>query len=288
MVTDAIKPIIYFVGLISYSLYLYLPLAELLTRRHGRIKFYGFFGFCFVDHDLLLDRSRSGVAKLAIGQHYLRRFCCLYPAGISSSWIINRGSPDRMPQIIAELSQNYKSTRTCITKTKTKCVLDDVGKQQIFLVGDSHMHSLENALLAHTQAFDYKLTSLVFPGCQYILNLSRVNINNGQPHKCNRSIQMSRREVLLNSEPGIIIGGRLPVVLQEDGFDNLEGGYEGKMPFALLLNRLTCLRKLEVRRSKSIRKQLWSLQSMDIKWLLPTQFQRYWHVLRNYKEDYVA
>lgn len=251
-----------FVGLISYSLYLWhypiFAFGRIIdpspTWQDKILWVFLAFALSIMTYYLIEKPFRSS-KKISNRTALFASLLLLIPtAGISSSWIINRGSPDRMPQIIAELSQNYKSTRTCITKTKTKCVLDDVGKQQIFLVGDSHMHSLENALLAHTQAFDYKLTSLVFPGCQYILNLSRVNINNGQPHKCNRSIQMSRREVLLNSEPGIIIiGGRLPVVLQEDGFDNLEGGYEGKMPFALAYpNRPNMSKKT---RSQAIRKE---------------------------------
>lgn len=173
---------------------------------------------------------------------------------ISSFWIMNNGIPDRMPPIIAELSRDHKSPRACLSKDGIECILDDVGKQQIFLVGDSHMQSLEQTFLSYTSMHDYKLTSLVFPGCQYILNLSRINVNNGQQHRCDSNIQNERRELLLDSEPSIVvIGGRLPVVLQEDGFNNLEGGYEGKMPYVLTYPERAKMTKKE--RSSAIRKE---------------------------------
>ena len=47
---------------------------------------------------------------------------------------------------------------------------------------------------------------------------------------CKTSLQEKRINFITSSEPSIvIIGGRLPLVVEEDRFNNGEGGYEGEM-----------------------------------------------------------
>ena len=103
-------------------------------------------------------------------------------------------------------------------------------RKKIILVGDSHMQTLSYGLknILISKGYDYAQSLKV--GCQFILNLNRVNKKTLKTNNCNTVFQKKRLDFLNSSKNSIIIlGGRLQPLLSEDKFDNKEGGRVGKM-----------------------------------------------------------
>jgi peptidoglycan/LPS O-acetylase OafA/YrhL len=144
--------------------------------------------------------------------------------------IANEGVPSRMPKILSTIETNLDKTRVCPPKEKF-CTINSESDTQIFLIGDSHMFPLEKPLSTIAEQESYSLTILNKAGCQYIRNLQRVEKKTGKLSKgCSIDFQESRRKVLLKAKPSIvIIGGRLPLILNESRFDTKEGKKEGSM-----------------------------------------------------------
>jgi len=82
---------------------------------------------------------------------------------------------------------------------------------------------------------DFNINLSLFSGCQFILNITRVNKktleppNNNQP--CSSRIQEERLKFVNKSKNSIVIlFGRLPLIVEEERFYNSEFGfYEGDM-----------------------------------------------------------
>lgn len=117
-------------------------------------------------------------------------------------------------------------------------------KQNIILVGDSHMMAIAPQLksLALQEGFNYAVSTE--RGCQLIIDTRRVSRSNKQPTHCTESLQAERMQFLQKAPPSfVVLGGRLPLILEERAFDNGEGGSEKRMvhyiqnPGATLGNR---------------------------------------------------
>jgi len=90
--------------------------------------------------------------------------------------------------------------------------------------------------------------------CQFILNLNRVNKKTFRKSDCNIELQNFRlRRIKENSPSIIVLGGRLPILLEETRFDNKEGGYEGTMQ-DFMQNKDNSLNTI-TQRNKEIQKQ---------------------------------
>ena len=100
----------------------------------------------------------------------------------------------------------------------------------IFLLGDSHAETLSYEIWKNYKDY-YNVNFSLFSGCQFILNLNRVNKKTLEPQSCTQELQEKRIEFINRTENSIvIIFGRLPLILNEDRFNNFEYGfYEGKM-----------------------------------------------------------
>lgn len=103
----------------------------------------------------------------------------------------------------------------------------------IIVAGDSHMQMLAPELheLAIKAGFDFAIST--YNGCQLIEGTNRVNVADLSAHKrCTSALQESRLSFIENARPSfVILGGRLPLILEETRFDNQEGGFEGPMSF---------------------------------------------------------
>lgn len=102
---------------------------------------------------------------------------------------------------------------------------------RIMLAGDSHIDAIAPTFKKWAEKSNIHFAKSAFTGCQLILNMNRVSKKDYTPNKqCNTSLQERRVEFIASSEPSIvIIGGRLPLVVEEDRFNNGEGSYEGEM-----------------------------------------------------------
>jgi len=100
----------------------------------------------------------------------------------------------------------------------------------IFLVGDSHAETLSYGIWKNFKD-NYNVNFSIFSDCQLILNLNRVNKKTLKSHSCTSDRQQKRIEFINKTNNSIVIlFGRLPYILNEDGFNNYEQGfYEGKM-----------------------------------------------------------
>ena len=81
-------------------------------------------------------------------------------------------------------------------------------------------------MVEFSNKYSFELTTINHSGCQYILNMNRVRKNTFKRRKkCDIEFQEKRRSILLSSKESIVIlGGRLPLILSEDRFNNQEGG----------------------------------------------------------------
>lgn len=150
-------------------------------------------------------------------------------SGMSLAVLMSSGFDSRMPDILKNLETNVMKSRVC-EESQNFCSIQAEGSKQIFLVGDSHMMPLEKPMAEFSRSGGYDLTILNVPGCQYILDLNRVTKAGQKLSQCDTELQLQRQQKLLSSPPGIVvIGGRLPLILTEERFDNKEGGVEGEM-----------------------------------------------------------
>ena len=124
-------------------------------------------------------------------------------------------------------------------------------KSNIFLVGDSHAETLSYEIFKNYDNFNINFS--LFSGCQFILNVNRVDKKTLKPDSCISKLQQERLEFINKTNYSIVIlFGRLPLILNEDRFNNLEYGfYEGEMKDFLQNEKNSLKTKLE--RQKNIK-----------------------------------
>jgi len=225
------RPMTY-LGLISYSLYLW-----------------HFIIFSFLSHhDLFAGATTklaaiagtiviSGISYLSIEKPFRnfllipsRIFCYLIAVWISAITVIatigmKNGFASRVPELVnvpakPELIENHK---WYTNKLGTN--------QRLILVGDSHIDSIAPAFREWALKNNFNFAKSGFSGCQLILNMNRVDKTNFDLFKnCSVELQKQRMAFLSRTEPStILLGGRLPLLVEEERFDNTEGGYEGDL-----------------------------------------------------------
>ena len=162
----------------------------------------------------------------------------------SISMLIGNGYSDRYPSYFKDALNNEKGRDIMKNITKKLIINKNVklnnlpesqfNKPEIFLLGDSHAEALSFSLWQNYKK-NYNINLSLFSGCQFILNINRVNkktlkpTNKDQP--CNKDMQKERLKFINQTENSIIIlFGRLPLILEEERFNNMEYGfYEGNM-----------------------------------------------------------
>ena len=89
------------------------------------------------------------------------------------------------------------------------------------------MQTLESSLLDFSNKNNFKLIIINKAACFYILDVNL--FSKGKKTSCDIDyINKVRSVVMSNNNSIVILGGRMTLYLNEDGFDNNEGYYEGK------------------------------------------------------------
>ena len=146
--------------------------------------------------------------------------------------IKEEGFKSRVPELfhknIIYERERSKNIEKCLNRFEKKsgCELNTGSSKSIFLIGDSHMADLYNSGLKKTLLnLDYKINTFacfVYP--KFSLVYSKTN---KVYEKCSAINFESIEEKLLKSHNStVIFFGRLPLHLSGKNFDNLEGGIE--------------------------------------------------------------
>lgn len=214
------------VGLISYSLYLWhypiFSFGRILNSspsvNEKIIWFILSFCLALISYYLIEKPSRNKVLFSKRSLVFTLSLTAIIIVGLNAAIIHNKGYSSRLPSIISDIEMRPSKIGICYKKQH--CSFNNDNSNNIILVGDSHLMSLERALLDYSNEKQLKFTTLTTNGCQYILNLNSVDKKNNQISQCNTSLQNSRRELLLNVNNAlIVIGGNLPSIIPNNIFE---------------------------------------------------------------------
>lgn len=220
------------IGLISYGLYLwhfpvfsYLSHAEKFQNFGTKIGVIGLVFFFAISTYFLIEKPFRSFSL--IKSKVFWSILIVWVMGLSSFSYIgtNDGFSNRFPELvnIPNKPEKIKNHHWFASPTDSD--------RRIILVGDSHIDAIAPTFKKWAKNTDINFSKSAWGGCQLILNMNRVSKIDFTPSKhCKTSLQEKRIKFITSSEPSIvIIGGRLPLVVEEDRFNNGEGGYEGKM-----------------------------------------------------------
>ena len=229
------------IGLISYSLYLwhypifaFARIDEFIQGSNANKIFLIFLTFVasiitfFLIEKPFRNRNKTNVKKLLI---FISTLLILI---ITSSILIitNNGYLKRTPKILHEqfidglqkkVSQENKD---CFDRRNQFCIFNKDSRDSIILVGDSHLEVLHRPLLDFSNNNSFKITLMTNSGCPYLPGFNRINKKTGLIQSCSNKLQTKRKEIILKSDSIVIVGGRYPLALSEEFFDNEEGGKE--------------------------------------------------------------
>jgi len=231
----SLKPIV-FLGLISYSLYLWhYPIfsfsqhLELIENNYFRKILIGLIIILLSIISYYFIEKKFRNKKIEFKKVFLFLiFNFILILIIANLTIIKKGFPNRLPKILNNyfISLENNQKKDCIIQGN--CEFDFANNKKVFLIGDSHMQTLANDLIDRIK--DQKLSYFVStrPWCYYFPNFELVHKNNLKKTECNEDYFFELKTRINNEEDSIIIlAGRLPVYLNGDFFDNKEGGKEG-------------------------------------------------------------
>ncbi len=115
------------------------------------------------------------------------------------------------------------------------CVFNPKADKTLILIGDSHMQTLEKPLLEFSNKNKFKLVVLNSPTCFYLLDLDLIIKN--RLSWCTAKYQEKRRNIILSQNNAtIIMGGRTTLYFSGENFDNKEGGGNNNKEKGLFYN----------------------------------------------------
>ena len=258
------------IGLISYSFYLWhYPIFAF--ARHSEILIHGVWQLCLL---ILLSgllaacsyiwiekpfRDKNKDLRLLLIPIVALMLIIILSTGIN---IFYKGLPDRIsselydnpeivaydnPEIVARSAADLmdpgghraiiQDGSQCHNRTDNFCEFGEDDKNgTIYLLGDSVLDSLLQSFATEAINAQYKVVHMSYSQNYYLPGFVKLEKKNRKV-VLNETIHQARTSEIMNSENAIVIlGGRLPLYLSEEYFDNGEGGLEksGKFPFAFI------------------------------------------------------
>ena len=228
----SIKPIV-FIGLISYSLYLWhYPIFAI-----GRTT--EFFGDGVSKKLFLLTFLCSLVSYYLIEKPIKKKSLSKKLIFItiafvySSLLLLSQMSIDgKIKAVRGDILKNLSVGNETKNLTVCKedylnedgyCIFNSDYEKTLILVGDSHMQTLEKPLLEYANQHKFKLVVINRSACFYFLDIDL--IIKEKISSCTSKYQNKRRKIILSQKNAtIILGGRTPHYLSGYNFDNTEGG----------------------------------------------------------------
>ena len=232
----SLKPLI-FIGLISYSLYLWhypiFSFSQHLELIEGNFFKKVLLGIITISLSILsyyLIEKRFRTKKIDFKKVLLFlaiNFILIFI--IANITLIKKGFPGRLPQILNNYFvslENYKK-KDCIIQGN--CEFNFENNKKVYLIGDSHMQTLANDLVDRIKNQNLSYYVSTRPWCFYFPSFELIHKNSFKKTGCNKEYFSELKNRINTDENSIIIfAGRLPVYLDSKLFDNEEGGKEGK------------------------------------------------------------
>ena len=159
--------------------------------------------------------------------------------------IKNKGYYNRVPEILREAdlrpwtSLIDSNNENCFDK-KDACIFNNLSNKKIYIIGDSHAGALAYDLKDRLVQKDYQFITLyqgffVFP--DFILRERKNNII--VPFNMSKNVQEFNNKLKKEKDAIIIFAGRFPLYLNNNLFDNKEGGIEGsEWPYIYTSNKI--------------------------------------------------
>jgi len=236
-------PILGYIGILSYSLYLWhFPIFAFARAMNGNLS---------LDMKLLcllLTLVLSVVSYHLIEKPFRNKHVTpskvfipclvllLLASAIPNSLVIkNLGFQSRLPEFFRD-EQSSRPTwsllvddqgEPCHNKNVDFCHIKKGSKRTIVILGDSHMSTLQYDLFNRLQS-EFDFLSMTYDACWFARGFALASSNGKLSSSgCSLSLQERRFKELKRLDKAIvIIGGRLPLYLSNQYFDNQEGGIE--------------------------------------------------------------
>ena len=222
-----------FIGLISYSLYLWhYPIFSIgrtteffgdgVSKKLFLLTFvFSLISYYMIEKPIKNQKFSNYKIFISLGFFYLF-LITLSLASINGKIKAVRGD------VLKNLFIGNETSKLTVCKDEKVnedgyCVFNSKEDKTLILIGDSHMQTLEKPLLEFSNKNKFKLVILNRSTCFYFLDLD-VMIK-GKVSNCTAKYQEQRRKIILSqSNATVIMGGRTPHYLSGKNFDNLEGG----------------------------------------------------------------
>ena len=159
--------------------------------------------------------------------------------------IKNKGYYNRVPEILREADLKPwtllidSNNETCFDK-KDVCIFNNLSNKKIYIIGDSHAGALAYDLKDRLVQKNYQLITLyqgffAFP--DFILRERKNNMI--VPFNMSKNVQEFQNKLKKEKDAIIIFAGRFPLYLNNNLFDNKEGGIEGfEWPYIYTSNKI--------------------------------------------------
>lgn len=209
-----------FIGMISYSLYLWhFPIFAI-----GRTTEY--FGDDVSKKLIIITFLLSIVSYYLIEKVFRKKisktnfYLIIIIIGLTITYFgfqIKEGNIKAVRNnILLHLNVGDGSRNLAACAYQEVCVFNKDKSKSIFLIGDSHMQTLERPLLEFANKKNYKLIIINRPTCFFLLN---TNMYNKKNIVCGNDYQQKRRALIRNEKNSIVIlGGRTQLYFTESNF----------------------------------------------------------------------
>ena len=233
--------LIVWVGLISYSLYLWhypiLIYAKLFASLTINIKIFLIFLSFIISifsYHLIEKPFRNNENKF---KKIIIPIILLYVIIVTICIISIKtdGFKNRLPKFLADSFSTIKTrdilkdekNNVCYGNFSEGCSFNKDNKQKIFLIGDSHAASISFDLKEKLASKDYQFSVFTSGLCYYFPGFNLMYNDNIYGGCSNENILKIEKRILDTEKSIIILFARLPVILNKTWFDNKEGGIEG-------------------------------------------------------------